>query len=225
MRLEVALAQLVALPDPLPPSPLMFLPSLTGPAQSDGASETFLFDSPDPTIDRAAAVLVLLFAGLDGEARLILTERQTYDGHHSGDISFPGGKVEPDDLDAAATALREAREEIGLDATTAGVRLLGRLDEVWIPVSRFRISPVLAVASRRPILAAAPAEVVRILEPPVTAFLPGAPVRMVERTIRDRPLRYAAYPVTAEDGTELLVWGATARILGQLGALLAGGQP
>lgn len=218
MRLEVALTRLAALPDPLPPSPSVFLPVLTG--QTGG--EAFPFGSPDPATDRPAAVLVLLFPGQDGSARLILTERQTYDGHHSGDISFPGGKVEPDDVDAAAAALREAREEIGLDSMAAGVRLLGRLDEVWIPISRFRITPILATAERRPVLAAAPAEVVQILDPRLTTFLPGAPVRLVERTIGDRPLRYGAYPVMAEDGTELLVWGATARILGQLGALLAG---
>ncbi len=232
MRLEVALERLAALPDPLPPSPPVFLPVPAGSAVTMGSAgsfgptrqaddEAFPFGSPDPATDRPAAVLVLLFPGPDGAARLILTERQTYDGHHSGDISFPGGKVEPADLDAAAAALREAHEEIGLDPAAAGVRLLGQLDEVWIPVSRFRITPILAAAERRPVLVAAPAEVVRILEPPLTAFLPGAPVRLVERTIRDRPLRYGAYPVMAEDGTELLVWGATARILGQLGALLA----
>ena len=209
------------------------MPVLTGPVGTSGdgvvsaeptgraGDAAFPFDSPDPTLDRAAAVLVLLFAGSDGETRLILTERQTYDGFHSGDISFPGGKVEPTDVDAAAAALREASEEIGLDAAAAGVHLLGRLDEVWIPVSRFRITPILAVASRRPALVADPAEVKRILEPPVAVFLPGAPVRMVERTIRDRPLRYGVYPVTTEDGGEVLVWGATARILGQLGVLLA----
>jgi hypothetical protein len=69
---------------------------------------------------------------------------------------------------------------------------------------------------------ASPDEVARILEPPLAAFLPGAPIRMVERTIRDWPLRYGAYPLRADDGAELLVWGATARILGQLGALVGG---
>jgi hypothetical protein len=73
-----------------------------------------------------------------------------------------------------------------------------------------------ALAYRRPALAPAPSEVARIVEPPVTRFLPGAPITIVERTIRDWPLRYGAYDV---DG--LSVWGATARILSQLGAVLA----
>jgi len=75
---------------------------------------------------------------------------------------------------------------------------------------------VLALAERRPILVASPAEVSRIVEPHVAAFLPDAPLRMVEQTVRGWPLRFGAYDV---DG--LTVWGATARILSQLGALLA----
>ena len=67
-------------------------------------------------------------------------------------------------------------------------------------------------------LVAAPAEVVRVLEPPVATFLPDAPLAMVERTIRGLPLRYGHYEV---DG--LSVWGMTARVLSQLGAVL--GRP
>src|SRR5436305_6313309 len=83
------------------------------------------------TTARSAAVLVLLFPGADADARVVLTERLTYDGHHSGEVSFPGGKAEPGDVDAAATALREAAEEIGLDGSAADVRVVGRLDEVF----------------------------------------------------------------------------------------------
>ena len=75
---------------------------------------------------RPAAVLVLIVPGSAGEARLILTERLTYDGHHSGQVSFPGGKAEPADPDPAATALREAAEEVELDAVAAGVMVVGR---------------------------------------------------------------------------------------------------
>jgi 8-oxo-dGTP pyrophosphatase MutT (NUDIX family) len=139
----------------------------------------------------------------------------SYDGHHSGEVSFPGGKAEPDDPDEAATALREAAEEVGLVAEAAGVRVVGRLDEVFIPVSDFRIVPILAIAERQPHLTANPAEVARILNPPVSAFLPDAPIEVVERTIRDWPLRYGGYRIEG-----LHVWGATGRILGQLGAVL-----
>src|SRR5436190_8732126 len=83
---------------------------------------------------RAAAVLVLIFAGDDGEARIVLTERVDRGGHHSGEVSFPGGATESTDADAAATALREAHEEVGLDADAAGVRVVGLLEPFWIPV-------------------------------------------------------------------------------------------
>jgi hypothetical protein len=91
------------------------------------------------------------------------------------------------------------------------------LDRLWIPVSDFAVTPVVALAPRRPELVAAPAEVVRIVEPPVTMFLPDAPLGVVERTVRGWPIRYGHYEV---DG--LSVWGATARILSQLGAVIAG---
>ena len=164
---------------------------------------------------RAASVLVLVFGDDAGAARLVLTERVAYDGHHSGEVSFPGGKAEPGDADASATALREAREEIDLDPDLVATTVVGVLDEVFIPVSDFRITPVIGVALRAPVLTPNPAEVARILTPPVDAFLPGAPIEIVERTIRDWPLRYGGYRID-----DLHVWGATARILGQLGAIL-----
>ena len=145
----------------------------------------------------------------------MLTERRTYDGHHSGEVSFPGGKAEPSDADAAATALREAAEEIGLDADAAGVRVVGSLGEVFIPVSDFRIMPVVAIADGDVALSPSELEVARILVPPIDTFLPGAPIEIVERDVGQWRLRYGAYAV---DG--LSVWGATARILSQLGAIL-----
>jgi 8-oxo-dGTP pyrophosphatase MutT (NUDIX family) len=165
-------------------------------------------------------VLVLIYPGPDREARIVLTERVAYDGHHSGEVSFPGGKTEPADADAAATALREAEEEVGLDPLAAGVSILGLLDPVFIPVSDFRIQPVVAVAAREPVLRANPSEVARILTPPVTQFLSDTGIEIVERTIRDWPLRYGGYRIEG-----LHVWGATARILGQLGAVLGGDVP
>jgi 8-oxo-dGTP pyrophosphatase MutT (NUDIX family) len=164
---------------------------------------------------RPAAVLALVFPDAAGEARIVLTERVSYDGHHSGEVSFPGGKAEPADRDPADTALREASEETALDPAAAMVQVLGPLDEVFIPVSDFRITPILAIAGTEPELAPNPAEVARILTPPLDAFLPDAPIETVERTIGDWPIRYAGYRIEG-----LHVWGATARILGQLGAIL-----
>jgi 8-oxo-dGTP pyrophosphatase MutT (NUDIX family) len=173
---------------------------------------------PDTGAGRPAAVLILVYPDDAGDARLILTERVDRGGHHSGEVSFPGGRAEPEDADLAATAMREAFEEVGLDADAAGVRVLGTLPARWIPVSNYAVTPVLAVAERRPMFTAQPSEVAAILEPPVASFLPGAPMIEVERAIRGWAVRYAAYPV---DG--LAVWGMTAMVLGGLGAHL--GRP
>jgi 8-oxo-dGTP pyrophosphatase MutT (NUDIX family) len=210
VRFEAAVRRLEPLPDPLPAGRAELMPVFT-----DGRLRPRLTPTSSA---RRAAVLVLVFPDATGEGRLVLTERLAYDGYHSGEISLPGGKAEPQDRgDPAATALREAAEEIGLDAGEAGVRVLGRLDEIFIPVSDFRITPVVAVAENAPTLVPHPGEVARILTPRLRAILPEAKVELVERTVNGWPIRYGGYQI---DG--VLVWGATGRILGQLGAVLGG---
>ena len=172
-----------------------------------------------PDTARPAAVLVLIAPSSnaeDAEAEVILIRRVDRGGHHSGDVALPGGRFEAGDVDAAATALREATEEVGLDPVAAGVRVIGELETFWIPISDYRVTPVLAIASRRPDLRPSPAEVEAIIRAPLAAFLPGAPIELVETEIRGFPLRFGAYPTNG-----LRVWGATARILGQLGAIAA----
>jgi 8-oxo-dGTP pyrophosphatase MutT (NUDIX family) len=168
-----------------------------------------------------AAVLVLIAPDRepaeDAEAEVILIQRVDRGGHHSGEMSLPGGRVEPDDGSSAEAALREAAEEVALDAVAAGLRVVGELETFWIPVSGYRVTPVLGVAARRPELSPSPDEVVSIVRAPLDAFLPSAEIELVETIVRDFPLRFGAYPVQGHR-----VWGATARILGQLGALLEG---
>jgi 8-oxo-dGTP pyrophosphatase MutT (NUDIX family) len=211
MRFSDIVLRLETLPDVMPAPDPVLMPVIVG-----GLERRPAWTPPPGRAGRPAGVLVLLHPGDDGEARVVLTERATRGGHHSGEVSFPGGAAEPRDADIVATALREAEEEVALDAIGSGVRVVGLLERFWIPVSDFEVTPVVAIAMGRPVLAAAPDEVARIVEPPIARFLPGAPIAMVERTIRDWPLRYGSYEV---DG--LSVWGATARILSQLGAILA----
>ena len=211
MRFDHVLERLATLPDVLPLPADVLMPVIVGGMEGRRPSR----DAPAGRPGRPAGVLVLLYPDADGLARVVLTERATRDGHHSGEVSFPGGSAEPGDADITATALREAAEEVALDVDAAEVRVVGLLDRFWIPVSDFDVTPVVAVAPSRPVLIASPDEVARIVEPHVERFLPGAPVQIVERTIRDWPLRYGAYDL---DG--LSVWGATARILSQLGAIL-----
>jgi 8-oxo-dGTP pyrophosphatase MutT (NUDIX family) len=212
VRFEEAVRRLEPLPDVLPDGPEALIPVFA----DTGASRPRPSWGAAGASARPAAVLVLVFPDEDGVARLVLTERADRGGHHSGEVSFPGGRAEAGDADLVATALREAAEEVGLDAAQAGVRVVGTLEVQWVPVSNFTVTPVVAVAERRPVLVPQPSEVAAILDPPLAAFLPDGELRLVERDIRGWQLRYAAYPLE-----HLNVWGMTARVLGGLGAWLA----
>ena len=166
-------------------------------------------------------MLVLVVPGEDGAARVVLTERPIYDGLHSGEVSFPGGKVEPGDVDdrgdraargaprRSASTRRPPASGSSAGSTRSGSRSAGsRSSRSWRSPSAARPS--------RPRRTRWPGSSSRRWR----RSCPGRRSEIVERTIRDWPLRYGAY--RADDGAELLVWGATARILGQLGALVGG---
>lgn len=214
MRLADAIRRLDPMPYPLPPPRADVEPrALLRPGT--GRLPDWAVDDR-PASGRDAAALVLLFPDTAGDARVLLTERPSR-LRHGGQVSLPGGSREPGDDFPTGTALREAAEEVGLDPAAAGVRVLGSLDVVDVRVSGFLLTPVLAMAERMPRLTAHPVEVAAILDPPVDIFLPGAALTMAETERDGVRIRYAGYPW---DGRH--VWGATARVLAQLGALLAG---
>ena len=158
---------------------------------------------------------MLLYPDASGEACIVLTVRPDGDDVHAGQVALPGGKREPGDEFPTGTALREAAEEVGLDAAAAEVSVLGRLDPVDVRVSGYLLVPVVAVASREPRLVADDVEVAALLRVPVRHFLPDAPVEVVEEEREGWRLRYGAFPVAGHR-----VWGATGRVLAQLGAVL-----
>jgi 8-oxo-dGTP pyrophosphatase MutT (NUDIX family) len=213
LRFSDVVARLATLPPTLPAPPAALVP-----VRVDGGTWKVPPDAADAA--RPAAVLVLIVPDDAGDARVVLIERTSYEGHHSGEIAFPGGAAEPGDADLVETAIREATEEIGLRPAEIGLRVIGELEPFWIPVSNFRVTPVIAVADRVQAWVPDPREVKRVVHAPVEAFLPGAPIQTLERTVREWQIRYGAYALAeiADEGPA--VWGATARILGQLGALL-----
>lgn len=213
MRFVDAVARLGTLPDTFPAGPEALVPVRI-------AGEPWKVAADGMATARPAAVLVLLAPDEAGDARVVLIERTSYDGHHSGEIAFPGGAAEDGDATLAETAIREAGEEIGLDPDEVGLRVIGELEPFWIPVSNFRVTPILAVADRLAAWAPHEREVRRVINAPVSDFLPGAPIQTVERDVREWRIRYGAYALD-ELGDGPAVWGATARVLGQLGAMLA----
>jgi 8-oxo-dGTP pyrophosphatase MutT (NUDIX family) len=159
-----------------------------------------------PAQARPAAGLLLVFP-LDGRAHIVLTQRADTLGRHSGQISLPGGVIEPGEAFEHA-ALREAHEEI---AVAAGeVRILGALTPIDIPVSGFRLHPIVGVSDARPAFAPADGEVARILDVAVDDLTaPGA----VIPTTREREGRPVIAPAFQVAGVE--VWGATAMVLAE----------
>ena len=137
--------------------------------------------------------------------------------HHTGQVSLPGGAVDAGETIEAA-AVREAEEEVGVDATT--VQVVGRLTPLHIPVSGFLLHPVVGVVHARP---AFPAEweVARLLEVPLFLLADPATLRREERTFQRNGV--ATVPVEVPyfeiDGEK--VWGATAMVLGEFLAVSA----
>jgi 8-oxo-dGTP pyrophosphatase MutT (NUDIX family) len=157
----------------------------------------------------AAAVLVPLLE-VDGETHVLFIKRPETMTTHQGEIAFPGGKIDPAvDADVRAAALREAHEEIGLDP--AAVEIVARLGGVATAASRFTISPFVGFLDRRPEIVPNPAEVVRVLQVPLSDLMDAALYRE-ERWDAFRPDMSVFFFELADE----TVWGATARILTDL---------
>ena len=164
-------------------------------------------DGTPPADVRHAAGLLLVFPGAADEPHIVLTVRAGTLGRHSGQVSLPGGVVEPGESYAHA-ALREAQEEVALD--TSLVRIAGALTPIDIPVSGFRLHPVVGLSDTRPALHPADGEVAKILEIPLDALV--APSCVVETT-REREGRRIEAPAFCVAGEE--IWGATAMVLAE----------
>lgn len=209
MRFAEARARLVGRPAVLPAGSSRLRARVVGARAADAVRRTA------GGATRQAAALVLLYPDALGETRLVLTVRPSGDHVHAGQVALPGGKREPGDEFPHGTALREATEEVGLDPAAAGVEVLGVLDTVDVRVSGFLMVPVLATAPAEPRLEPDEREVAELLRVPVRHFLPAAPIGIADEERDGWHLRYGYFPVEGHR-----VWGATASVLGQLGALL-----
>jgi 8-oxo-dGTP pyrophosphatase MutT (NUDIX family) len=164
---------------------------------------------------RKAAVLLLLYSiEENGELWLVLTRRTDSVADHKGQISLPGGAVDPGDSSTAHTALREACEEIGICGDE--IRLLGGLTSVYIEPSNFCIEPYVAYLPFRPEFELQPDEVAEVLEVPVSHFLGDSNKAVEDWLLHDPPMRVPYFDVFGHK-----VWGATAMVLAEFTAILS----
>jgi 8-oxo-dGTP pyrophosphatase MutT (NUDIX family) len=156
--------------------------------------------------DTDAAVLLPLY-GWPDEPGLIFTERRADLRRHAGEISFPGGRQDPGDADLEETALREAHEEIALEP--AGVSIVGALPPVSTFVTGYRIQPFVGLVDEPGALGLDPnpTEVETVLTLSLARLREGYEMRRLVR--RGVPIHTPTYEVGGQ-----LIWGATARILG-----------
>lgn len=167
----------------------------------------------EPADKTRAAVLVPLLP-VDGAPHLLFTRRAHHLPHHRGEVSFPGGRLHPEDgTDLARTALRESQEEIGLDP--ADVTVLGALDDVETRASRFVITPFVGVVPYPYEWRPSPDEVDAIFTVPLAVLSAPATETSEMWDFGGRTIPIHAYRIGGQ-----VIWGATHRITRSLLAAL-----
>jgi len=152
---------------------------------------------------------------------VLLTRRTDHLRDHAGQISFPGGRAEPEDANAVATALREAEEEVGL--RREHIEVIGNLPD-YATVTRFVVTPVVALVDAAHTLTLDPFEVAEAFEVPLTFLMNPAHHRRHEFDWDGARRQFLSMPWTRNPGrpNEFFIWGATAAMLRNLYHLLRG---
>jgi len=167
---------------------------------------------PAPETATKAAVLALFYEK-NKEPHLVLIERVSTNKNdrHSGQMSFPGGKQDADDKDISYTALRETEEEIGIPIKD--VQIIGRLTNLYIPVSNFLVHPFVAYLEETPVFNAQESEVNQIVEVPFSLLQDKATRQKIDLRISTN-MTLKGVPYFNVFGK--VVWGATAMMLSEL---------
>lgn len=170
-------------------------------------------DAPQLLKPRVGAVMSLIYP-VNEIPHILFIERPVYDGVHSGQIAFPGGKIEKTDESYLHAALRETHEEVGIASNQ--IEILGALSEVYVLASNFMVYPFAGLLNEIPSLTLEQKEVANTLEVPLYKFFePGI--------IKEKPIKNALgftlmAPYYDLDGKVL--WGATAMMVSELCAIL-----
>ena len=162
---------------------------------------------------KASAVLVLFYP-FNNRPHFVLIQRPAYEGVHSGQVAFPGGKREEQDGSLMQTALRETEEEVGIPADS--VEVLGPMTPLYIPPSNFMVDPFLGCVHERPNFIAEEKEVEQIIEAPAELLLdPHLVKKKVIKMSNGFSLKTPYFDVNG-----YTVWGATAMMLSELKSIL-----
>jgi len=192
---------------------------LPGPAAQRRFAPQPLADgwSPEQTPEtaRRAAALLLVYPGAQGPT-IALTLRHSALPTHGGQISLPGGSLEPGESVEAA-AVREAQEEIGL--TPDAIRVLGPMSPLWISVSNFVLTPVVSVSEARPAFRLHAREVEALVELPVARLFDDASIGWTHRIRGDLRIDYPYFEAGGH-----VIWGATAMVLCEFACLFDPGH-
>ena len=159
-------------------------------------------------------VLILLYP-YHGQMHCVFMRRAEYDGVHSGQVSFPGGLKEECDGSMTDTALREAQEEIGINASR--VRVLGVLTPLHIPVSNIVVYPTVGFVSERPAFHIDPEEVQYLIEESLDILMDASIIKSEKMIIQGKEMDVPYYDVRGHH-----IWGATAMMLSELIDVLSG---
>jgi 8-oxo-dGTP pyrophosphatase MutT (NUDIX family) len=166
---------------------------------------------------KIGAVLILLVPYGD-DWHVVLTLRHKYAGVHSGQMSLPGGKREPQDKTLLHTALRETYEEIGVPCEQ--VHVVGQLTELYIPPSHFLVYPSVGYTDKPVVYQAQPSEVAEIVEIPLSFFLnPSSRSSTIIKWNHRTDMTVPAYIYK-----QYTIWGATAVILSELVYMLTSSE-
>jgi 8-oxo-dGTP pyrophosphatase MutT (NUDIX family) len=162
---------------------------------------------------RKSAVLILLFPE-NGILRTVLIERPVYEGIHSGQVAFPGGKFDEEDKELVNTALREANEELGI--LTEEVTILGHLTELYITPSNFLVTPFIGFTDKVPVFVPDPREVGKLITIDIE-LLNDISIKGIKTIVHSSGIKIKT-PYYDVEG--LTVWGATAMIISELNAVI-----
>lgn len=164
----------------------------------------------ETTIQQAKKAAVLLLIHQKNEkACFTLIERAEYDGTHSKQFALPGGKAELTDSNIIETAIREAEEEVNINAKE--IKIIGELTSIYIPPSNFYVTPILAISEIRPNYIKQESEVKSIFEIPLTELFKNDVVQKTQLSLK-KGIKINTPYLNLE---EKIIWGATAMILNE----------